>query len=132
MASAKAICDATDLSSGSGTITVLDFLTERVTVREMIRTRVYQEVKDYNTQPSKRFYGFVQPTEAENTVNGYELSKPRLIDWEEQFKRAIAAFNNNGFIILINNEQAADLNDEITISPDTTVTFLKLIPLVGG
>lgn len=115
-----------------GPIFVLDFLTERITVRELIRSRVYQEVKDYNTQQPAYFQGLVQPTDAEQTLNGYKLRKPRQIDWEKQVEMAIAAFLSNGFIILVDDEQVTELEDEITVAPNTEVTFLKLVPLVGG
>ena len=34
---------------------ILDFLEERITVRELIRSRVYQEVKDYNLKKTQPF-----------------------------------------------------------------------------
>lgn len=111
---------------------VLDFLTERITVRELIRSRVYQEVKDYNTRQPEVFRGLVQPTDTERTLNGYKLRKPRQINWEKQFDKAIAAFLGNGFLILVDDEQVTELDEEITIAPETAVTFLKLVPLVGG
>jgi hypothetical protein len=42
------------------------------------------------------------------------------------------AFYTNGFILLVDDRQVDELDDEIVIRPDTTVTFLKLVPLVGG
>lgn len=115
-----------------GPVLVLDFLTEQITVRELIRSRVYQEVKDFNTQQPEFFRGLVQPTETEHTLNGYKLRKPRKIDWEIQFTQAMTAFQSNGFIILVDDEQMTELEEEITIAPDTSVTFMKLVPLVGG
>lgn len=115
-----------------GPVFVLDFLTERITVRELIRSRVYQEVKDYNTKQPDYFQGLVQPTDAEQTLNGYKLRQPRQIDWEKQLEKAIAAFQSNGFIILVDDEQVTELEEEITVAPETDVTFLKLVPLVGG
>ncbi len=125
------ICDTTTLGN-AGPVFVLDFLTERITVRELIRSRVYQEVKDYNTRQPEYFRSLVQPTDAEQTLNGYKLRKPRQIDWEKQFEQAIAAFQRNGFIILVDEEQVTELEQEIVIQPETAVTFLKLVPLVGG
>jgi hypothetical protein len=48
----------------------LDFLTERITVRELIRSRVYQEVQDYNRRQPVRFQGLIQPAEEEQVLNG--------------------------------------------------------------
>jgi hypothetical protein len=93
---------------------------------------VYQEVQDYNLQQGQDFHGLVQPEEAEKTLNGWKLKKPRLIDWRRQFDRAIEAFEANQILILVNDRQAEALDAEFTIGQGTTVTFLRLTPLVGG
>ena len=113
---------------------LLEFLTEHITVRELIRQRVYQEVQDYNlnlaTQPV--FRGQVQPTDAEQTLNGYKLKTNRQIDWQRQFDKAIEAFEAGNVLVLVNDRQAESLDEELTITPDTEVSFLKLVLLVGG
>ncbi len=106
--------------------------TERITVRELIRTRVYEEVRDYNLRQPEYFRGLVQPTGAERTLNGFKLRQRRELDPEAQFERAIESFYRNGFLILVNDRQVEELEEEIEIQPDTTVAFLKLVPLVGG
>ncbi len=131
MANRLHIADAT-MAGEAQPVLVLDFLTERITVRELIRSRVYQEVQDYNTRQPEQFRGLVQPTDAEKTLNGYTLRKPRQLDWQNQFEQAVKAFQSNGFIILVDDEQVTELEEEIEIKPGTAVTFLKLVPLVGG
>lgn len=113
-------------------VCTLDLLSECITVRELIRKRVYQEVQDYNLRLPEFFQGLVQPTDTERTLNGFRLRTPRRIDWEEQVKHAIEAFERNGFVILIDDQQAESLEEEIMIRLDTQVSFLKLVPLVGG
>src|SRR5256885_15050047 len=83
----------------------LQFPTERITVRELIRERVYQEVQDYNRKRPDVFRGLVQPTDAEQQLNGYEfkLRKQRDVDWKSQFEKACDAFGRNGFFILIDD-----------------------------
>lgn len=125
------ICDITNLGDAQPGW-VLDIVTEHITVRELIRRRVYQEVKDYNIHKPEYFRGLVQPTEAEQTLNGYRLAKPRQLDWEQQAELAIAAFLANGFIILVGDHQVTELEQEIEIALADTVTFLRLVPLVGG
>ena len=51
----------------------LEVLTERITVRELIRSHVYLEVQDFNRQRADVFGGFIQPEEAEKTLNGWKL-----------------------------------------------------------
>jgi hypothetical protein len=110
----------------------LEVLTERLTVRELIRSRVYQEVQDYNLRQPERFRGLVQPTDAEQTLNGFKLKKPRQIDWKRQYDLAVEAFEVNRFLILVDDRQAESLDEEIVVGPETRVSFLKLTPLVGG
>jgi hypothetical protein len=110
----------------------LDVLTERITIRELIRTRVYQEVRDYNLRQPEFFRGLVQPTDAERTLNGFRVRSGRRLDPEKQFGRAIESFYRNGFLVLVDDRQVEELEEEIEIRPDTRVTFLTLVPLVGG
>ena len=102
----------------------LDVMGGRITVRELIRTRVANEVRDYNLSQPEYFRGLVQPTDAERSLNGFRTRKRRRIDPEKQFELAIKAFYANGFIVLVNDRQVDELEEEIEIRPDTTVTFL--------
>lgn len=115
----------------------LVFPSERVTVREMIRERVYQEVQDFNReQDAEVFRGLVQPNDTERVLNGrsteFRFKKRRAIDWKEQFEQAQAAFEKSGFLVLLDDQQAESLDDEVTIGPSTQVAFVKLTLLVGG
>ena len=110
----------------------LEFPTERTTVRELIRSRVYQEVQDYNRRQPETFHGLVRPTDAEQTLNGFKLRKGREIDWKQQFDKACDAFERNGFFILVDDRQVEGLDEEIEIRRGTQVSFVKLVPLVGG
>jgi hypothetical protein len=110
----------------------LDLPEERITVRDLIRARVYREVSDYNLDQPKYFRGLVQPSDAERSLNGFKMCSRRKIDPERQFELAKRAFYSNGFILLVDDRQVDELDEEIEIRPDTTVTFLKLVPLVGG
>lgn len=110
----------------------LELLQERLTLRELIRERVYQEVKDFNANQAQVFRGLVQPSGAEQERNGWRVATSRAIDWKEQFEAALEAFAHNGFLVLVDDRQVDDLDAELTVSPSTEVTFLKLLPLVGG
>lgn len=121
---------ATGRSTG---VLVVEFLTEQITVRELIRSRVYQEVQDYNRRRPETFRGLVEPSDSERMLNGeMKLRQPRDIDWKRQFDKACEAFERNGFFILIDDKQAESLDQPITLRPETQVSFVKLVPLVGG
>jgi hypothetical protein len=115
----------------------LEFPTERITVRELIRERVYQEVQDFNRKSDEQvFRGLVQPTDSERILNGkspeYRVKRHRAIEWKTQFEKAVEAFDRNGYLVLIDDKQAESLEQEFVIGRGTLVSFVKLALLVGG
>lgn len=123
--------DRTGTGRPTGGITLPD-VPERITLRELIRLRVREEVARYNLRPGAHFEGFVQPEGAEVEAGGYLIATPRRIDWERQADIAIGAFLRNGFFVLVNGKQVIDLEEHLTLSQAFDVGFVKLMPLVGG
>ncbi|NUR89686.1 MAG: hypothetical protein HOY71_36870 [Nonomuraea sp.] len=83
-------------------------LPDRVSARELVRTRVREEVARHNASPSRR------------------------LDWEKQADAAEAAFARNGFLLLVGDRQIEDLDTEIDLTGEPVISFVKLVPLVGG
>ena len=110
----------------------LDFLDETISLRELIRRRVYQEVTEYNARQAGYFHGLVQPTEVERTLNGLRLKTAHRLDWQTHYEKAIEAFTRLSYIVLVNDQQVADLDTPIELRAGTEVTFFKLVPLVEG
>lgn len=101
-----------------------------LTLRELIRARVQQEVKRFNETESEPFRGLVQPEESERILNG--VRERPILDWEKQYAKAITAFKGNGFLVLLDDRQIDDLDETLLLTEQSKLTFLKLIPLVGG
>lgn len=110
----------------------LEFLDETLTLREVIRRRVHEEVKEFNAKQTEHFRGLVQPTDTEQTLNGFRLKQGRKLDWEAQYAKALEAFERLGFVVLVDDQQVDDLDAQIELKTGTEVTFLKLVALVGG
>ncbi|MDU0372854.1 hypothetical protein ACFPAF_20810 [Hymenobacter endophyticus] len=110
----------------------MEIAQETLTVRELITQRVHEEVTAYNEQQSGNFQGLVQPTESERTLNGFHLRPHRLIDAEKQVYRALEAFQQNSFFVLVNERQAESLDEQVWLGDGATASFVKLTPLVGG
>jgi hypothetical protein len=110
----------------------IEIAEERLALRELIRRRVFQEVAEYNARTPGVFQGLVQPEDTERTLNGYALRASRRIDAEAQTELALKAFAGNGFLVLVGDGQVTDLDEEIDLALGIEVTFLKLVPLVGG
>src|SRR5262245_19450930 len=105
---------------------------EKISIRELIRLRVSQEVEEFNSRQPVVFRMLVQPNDTERTLNGFKFHKPRPVNSATQYEKAIEAFEGNGFIVIVDDRQVERLEDEIALRPETSVTFLKLVPLVGG
>jgi len=111
---------------------LIDLESEIITVKELIQFRVEKEVEKHNNTNPAHFNGLVQPKETEATLNGYRLKEQRLIDSEKQCYVAFKAFQENGFFILVDNQQVETLEQEIHLDEKSAVSFVKLTPLVGG
>ncbi|MEV7965434.1 hypothetical protein AB0O34_05560 [Sphaerisporangium sp. NPDC088356] len=107
-------------------------LPDSISARELVRLRVREEVARYNAAPTATYNGLVRPVDAEVELNGYRMGAGRWIDWERQADIADQAFQRNGFLLLIGDRQIVDLSEEIDLITDSVVSFIKLVPLVGG
>jgi len=113
--------------------TTLMLASETITVRDLIERRVRDEVAAFNRSKAEQvFRGLVQPSDTEASLNGYRLRKPRQLDADAQCEKALEAFQKNGFFMLADDRQVESLDEEIVVGPDVRVSFVKLVPLVGG
>ncbi|MEV2276951.1 hypothetical protein AB0I72_15350 [Nocardiopsis sp. NPDC049922] len=108
-------------------------LPDRITVRELIRLRVREEVARHNADPTPPWRGLVTPTRQEQELNrrAARATRPR-IDWEKQADRALEAFSRQGFVVIVGDHQAESLDDTVDLTADPEIVFIKLVPLVGG
>jgi hypothetical protein len=105
--------------------------TPTLTLREIIRLRVQQEVTRFNAAEHEVFQGLIQPDGTERILNGVRET-PSVLDWQKQYAKAIQAFQGNGFLLFVDDRQATDLDEDIHLTAQTRITFLKLVPLQGG
>jgi hypothetical protein len=111
---------------------MLRLATERVTLRNIISRRIETEVATYNSGEPSLFDGLVQPSDSERELNGYRLRNRRRLDAEEQTRVACEAFERRGFIVLFDERQVEKLDEELVLTGDNRLAFLRLMPLVGG
>jgi hypothetical protein len=123
--------DRTATGTPTGSIDLPD-MPDRITLEDLIRVRVREEVARYNLKPGLEFAGLVQPEGATQTRTGYRLPAPRRISWEVQADIAIHSFLRNGFFVMVDGKQETDLQHPILLTPDLDVAFIRLTPLVGG
>ncbi len=110
----------------------LEVAEERLTLREVIRRRVFEEVAELNAGRTEGKRGLVQPSETERMLNGTAKREASRLQPQRCYERALAAFARNGFLVLAGDRQIEDLDEELDLASGAEITFLKLVPLVGG
>src|SRR5437016_2990932 len=111
---AFAVLTRDETTAGASTAgPTLEFPVEDITVRELIRERVYQEVQDHNRSKGEVFRGLVQPSETEQALNGFKMKKVREVDWKAQFAKACEAYEANRVLVLVGDRQTGSLDETI-------------------
>jgi len=111
---------------------VLPGLPDEITARELVRLRVREEVARFNATTTGVFRGLVRPTGSQEIPSGFVVGNGRRLDWEAQADTACAAFERNGFVMLVGDRQVDDLDEVIDLRQESTVAFIRLVALVGG
>jgi hypothetical protein len=117
----------------AATIT-LDGVDSRITLRDLIRTRVREEVARYNAASAGTdvFRGLVMPDGAEPVPGGFRMPKLRRVDWEQRADQALESFRRDGFFVLVADRQVIELDEALELTADTDIRFIRLVQLVGG
>jgi hypothetical protein len=102
------------------------------TVRELIRQCVEREVARRSTTPPVSPPLRVELAEKERLLNGERSLHQPPLDVEEQFRRACQAFQAQRVILLIGERQALELEEPVEVTSGCEITFLGLVPLIGG
>lgn len=104
---------------------------DRLRVRDLIRAYVTDSVERFNQTSVDR--SSRHQSKEETILNPSRPTKyTQRRDCEAECERALKAFCSNGFFLLIDGTQVSDLDEEVVITSDTTVSFVRLTPLVGG
>jgi len=134
----------------------LELPAERMTARDLIRCRIEADVALHNAAERARFdrdiaaqeadhdprnAWLVTPGAVERALNGplgaygpgtKARKRATVIKSEPLIAVALEAFARNGFFMIFDGRQIVDLDEVLTVEQDSTVTFLRLVPLVGG
>ncbi len=136
----SAVVSILDDNLGAGAaefVRELEFPSESITVRELIRERVYQEVDDFNRilreqakEPAPRM--LVAPTETERRLNDHSDGQSVEVDWKRQFEIATDAYERRQILVLVGDRQTESLDETVELTRGVDVIFLRLMLLVGG
>lgn len=105
----------------------------KISVRELIKNRVFQEVKEANANVVAEFNSPSQVRTERGTHPAEAISPPMppLTDWRVQFDKALTAFKTNRILILVDGDQVESLETELEVTASTEVNFLRLSMLMA-
>jgi len=107
---------------------LLQFESEHITVEELIKARIEMEIKRYEKDAESYKEGLVLPAYLEKKTK----KSNKNIDLEKQLYIALKSFQENGFFILVDDEQVESLDQKVYVDESVHISFIKLTPLVGG
>ena len=94
----------------------LQLSSEQVTVRELIRARVHQEVRRHNAERATTpFRGLVQPSPKERSLNPSPVERFRRVDPDKQTAVAVEAFQRGHVLLLVDDRQVTELDTAVTL-----------------
>lgn len=107
-----------------------EFSDERITVRELIRRWVYEEVGDCNlglrdAPIAPGHQGWVRLPDDGGARRGPEL------DWRREFEVATRAYEQRRILVLAGPRQTESLDEVVLLRPETEIVFLQLTEIVG-
>lgn len=125
----------------------VEILPEQIPVKDLIARAVEAQIHDLLTnqkldpehasQILDRYYPEQDPAGAETedvSPAGKRPVKSREnpINLRTEIKRACKAFQSGAIVIFVDGQQVQDLKQQVTITPETKIKFIRLIPLKGG
>ena len=107
----------------------MEFQSATVTLRDLISGRVRQETKRLFESSNRSRYSLIGQTDLETSqINSIDIT---LLQ-DTKVKYALEMFQKNSFLVLVDDLQVSSLDQEIRLTNDTAISFLKLVPLIGG
>lgn len=104
----------------------------QVSVKEIISERVKLEVENYRNKKKSKGYSLFEVDKVEQILNKYDLKTTSKLDIEKQVAIALRAFDSNEYFIIIDITQVDSLEQRVDITDNLQVSFLKLVPIMGG
>ncbi len=123
------IKDVTGAGKVTGTITI-ESIDSRITLRDLIRIQVREEVARYNATLTGIFRGLAMPAGALPASGGFALPAGRGVEWEQQADRTLDAWAHGGFSVRVGDRWVSSLNEVLELTAESDIRFVRLVRLV--
>jgi hypothetical protein len=108
-----------------------------ICLQDLIVYVVTHEVESFNDrQDQNQFLDVLtnQQTseQAESGAVRFGSREPQKADLEKAIETALEAFEDGLYYVFLADQQIVDLGEQISLTPDSRVTFVRLVSLAGG
>ena len=119
----------------------IQLASERIPARLIVEEHVRAEVDRVNSamrlsrEKQSRVASFLvgpHSHEVERKLNPMTRRAPKLLDAEAEISTALDAVSAHRIIMLFDDREVNDLDEMLTVTDDSSITFLRLVPLIGG
>ncbi|MCO1335910.1 hypothetical protein MO867_16365 [Microbulbifer sp. OS29] len=120
----------------------LRLISEKITLKEVIERSVKEQIKAMqkisltNTQIYDHLtHQYLDDEKIQQLASTGKISIHKSsvnIDLEMETQRAVRAFTKNRFKVFIDGRELSNLNETHPLYDGCNVTFIRLIPLIGG
>lgn len=119
----------------------LHLVSERISAKDIASAHVRAEIERLNDETRRnrekhdRVASFLVGTHShatERRLNPIRKAYKKLLDPETEIETALQGIVDRHVIMLFDDREVEDLDTILTVTQDSTVTFLRLVPLVGG
>ncbi len=110
---------------------------EKYTLQSLLEEITQYQVKEFNTRHTGDypFKVLTQNEISENEIIGRLNTTPKethFIDIDKAFETVLLAFEDKLFFVFINDQRIENLSDEIVLSSNSEILFLKLTFISGS
>lgn len=119
----------------------LRLASERVSARDVIAKHVIEEVDRLNDLARRRhaehdrvasFLVGDHSHELERKLNKPNPRGPKVLDAAKEVESALEAIEARKVVVLFDDFEVEDLDADLTMTDQSKITFLRLVPLIGG
>jgi hypothetical protein len=109
-----------------------------ITLRDLLTRIVRSEVANFEErQQQRRLLKVLSPAQislgieqGKVDLGGSDLNQE--VDVDEAIAAALQAFADGLYFVFLDEQQQENLDDVVTLRPNSQLLFLRLVPLVGG
>ena len=115
---------------------VVAFPEPRLALRSIIALKVQVEVEKANRDRQKPLPLSVRYLTDEELLPSrggtVEPARPREVDRDAEVAKALEAFGERRYFVVLDGHRLEDLDEVIALTPASKLQFVRILPLVGG